>query len=87
MKIIDKMDELHLLIYKDPQGEGGRKARELQEKAFAAICKGLRTPEWKAYACLFASNPEQLARLSGYDEEFNNTTWGPRALAYLAANS
>ena len=86
-KIIDKMDDIHLAIYKDPEGAGGDLAEKLQELAFPAVVEGLGSPEWEKYMSEFVSTPAQLARLMGNEEVFNNNSWAKQTLAYIVANS
>jgi hypothetical protein len=60
----------------------------VQQKAIAAILKGIGSTEWEAYMRLFvdAERPEQLARLMAADDTKDDKAMN-RARAYLVADA
>ncbi len=86
MKIIEKIDLIHEFIKNDPTGAGATVASEIQRLSTRAIRNGVQSEHWKDYMCIFASNPAQLQRLIGNDNDYNQTAWGDISLAYVTAN-
>ncbi len=85
MRIIDKIEDIHQRIEGDPDGNAvfGNKLRTL---ARLAVEQGISSRAWEQYMRIFASNGDQLKRLIGEDEAFNQTPWGRTALVYLVGN-
>lgn len=85
MKIITRANKIFIRMLTDPayrhsQGE------TLQNLACEAMELGMTSQAWKDYMRLFSSNPEQFARLTGDEPDFESTTWGKKARAYLLSN-
>lgn len=83
MKIMDKIRwQRNRMI-----GPGGQAlARDFQEQSTKAVLGGSGSDAWRTYMSNFHSNPEQLQRLMGEDNEFMSDPdgWGPTILAYIA---
>lgn len=85
-KIIDNITSVQMRILNDPV-MGKELAKRLQTLALKATRESFGSPAWKAYMLNFASNPDQLKRLMGNDEEFNKDEYKKDALCYIVANS
>jgi hypothetical protein len=85
MKIIDKLIMIHQAMAADPDGQAAFGDR-LQKLSCMAVRKGMDSRAWSDYMKLFASNPDQLRRLCGEDEAFNETLYGLNSLAYMGGN-
>ena len=85
MKIVEKIKQIHSQIKDNPDDPA--LAQKMQELAVKAMYSGINHDDWKQYMSNFASSPEQLQRLIGKDEAFNNTKYGRLTLAYVVANS
>lgn len=85
MKIIDKLNQIHQEMSADPDGSVGFGNR-LQKLSCMAVRGGIDSRAWTNYMKLFASNPDQLRRLCGEDEAFNDTLYGLNSLSYMGGN-
>jgi hypothetical protein len=83
MKIMDKVDEIHKKV------KGGDKdlGKRIQKEGVKAVLNGIQSRHWQKYMENFHSNPDQLKRLVGEDDDFMNSDYGGVVLAYLAGNS
>jgi hypothetical protein len=84
MKIMDKIKKWSEFV---STPEGVAHAARIQREAVEAVLKGIGTPEWERYMRNFHSNSQQLQRLTGQDEKFMQSTWGPLILAYIAGDA
>jgi len=85
MKILERLEKIRDDVAADPLANAALGAR-MQELGCLAVEEGINSRAWEQYMRLFASNPDQLKRLIGKDEEFNQTFWGRKSLAYMVAN-
>ena len=85
MKIIDKMKKIETAVGLDPDGNATL-GDFMKKYSCLAVQQGINSRAWKEYMRVFASNPSQLQRLIGEDQDYNETIYGPTTLAYLVAN-
>lgn len=79
---------------KDNQNDAGKTlANSISMAGVNAILKGMKnsdgssTNEWKTLMEYFANNDDELKRLCGEDDAFNQFDWSSQCLAYIAGNS
>jgi hypothetical protein len=88
MPILGKIEEISKFLQDNKDNDQGKdRARELKDLAGEAIRNGMKSRAWQTYMEEFASDPKELKRLIGEDEDFNKTQWGLDSLAYIPANS
>lgn len=85
MKIIDKIDMIRSKMIADKDGNAAL-GKKMQKYACLAVLNGIKSMEWHEYMRMFASNDDQLRRLLGEDDDFNNSVWGRKTLAYIVAD-
>jgi hypothetical protein len=86
-KITTTMDAIHEKIVEQKKIKNKDFAQELQRLAVRGLRGGMDSEAWRRYMANLASNPEQLSRLTGEDENFNAGAYGIKILAYLIADS
>jgi hypothetical protein len=62
-------------------------ARDISLEATEAIMSGIGSAAWNTLMKRFASDDDQLRRLSGNDEVFNRFIWAKTCLAYIAGDA
>lgn len=88
MPIVAKIEEISKFIDQNRNNEIGQKrAKDLKDLAGKAIRNGMQSRDWETFMKEFASNEQELKRLIGEDQAFNQTQWGLDSLAYIPANS
>ncbi|HQU85069.1 MAG TPA: hypothetical protein PKY59_18150 [Pyrinomonadaceae bacterium] len=85
MKIGDKINKLRAEMAADKVANKARGDR-MQKYACLAIKQGINGWAWHEYMRMFASNDDQLKRLVGQDQAFNDGVYGEETLAYVIAD-
>lgn len=89
MKIIKKVNSVKDAILAEQTAGGGSgrgtKGYKLKVAAIKATLGGINSNDWKKYMSIFASNEDQLKRLTGRDANAADT-WVKETSAYLVAN-
>ena len=68
------------------EGEaGGPVSTRIREQSILALKHGIESADWVLYMSNFADGNDQLRRLCGRDETFNETPYGTQLIAYVAA--
>jgi len=80
--IMQKLNDVAAII---SQPGGQATAKNVQNKAAAAILKGSKSPEWDAYMSLFAETTGQLNRLT-FKDSTKDDFYMNRNVAYIVAN-
>jgi hypothetical protein len=86
MKILDRANAISALLTQDQQTTGGLLSLPMQGAAIAATLGGIKSEAWKNYMSILASNEDQLKRLTGNDDLFNES-YVRESSAYLVSNS
>ena len=82
MKINEKIAKVRSECMADPN-EG----KNLADLAFAALDAGMGSTAWRKLMSRFTDDQDELRRLNGLDEEFNEKQWGKFCLAYMLGDS
>ena len=89
MKIIKKVNAVRDAILAEQAAGGGSgpgtKGFKLKVAAIKATLGGLSSEDWRKYMSLFASNEDQLKRLTGKDPNAADA-WVKETSAYMVAN-
>lgn len=86
MKIIDRAKAISQLLVKDQAETGGLLALPLQVLAVEATLGGVKSPAWKIYMRILASNEAQLKRLTAEDP-LAGEKYVRETSAYMVANA
>lgn len=84
-KIVENIKSVQMQILGDPV-LGLELAKTLQRLALKATREKMGSLAWKGYMLKFASNPDQLKRLMGDDENFSGE-YEKDILCYIVGNS
>lgn len=60
---------------------------EVANEAVQAISDGLGSDAWEKLMNRYAKTPQELDRLCGREQKFNDTQWGKFCLVYIAGDS
>lgn len=87
MNITGNIEAQRDFILKDPEGAGKTRAEDIAKAAILAIKKGMNSDEWREFMSYYAKSGDELNRLCGLDQDFNDTHWGRMTPTYIAANA
>jgi hypothetical protein len=85
MKILERVQYVMKVVKEDYEA-GGTLGSEIQRIGVAALLKGRTSPEWSEHMRIFADNKQQLARLTGKDDQAEQG-YVKESTAYLIASS